>query len=160
MKTARFFFSIIGFGALSMGVGLAAESPRPPSKDAPRLNAAKSVRPATLPRASEEHLHRSSIKSSQFGPLHPQSLHPSGNETHQPGPKKAANPAHSGLMMNKMEIHHEQLAKLPSSGAFTAPLTSSVRRRTANPAVNGGLIIPNSKSSTAALSGLAVKGRR
>jgi hypothetical protein len=160
MKTARFIFSIIGFGGLSIGVGFAGESPRQPSKEAPRQKAPTSVRPATLPHAGEEHLNRSSIKSSQPAPLHPQTPRPAGSEIHQSGPKKVAVPAHSGLMMNKIEIRHDQLAKLPSSSASTAPLTSTVRSRSATPQVNGGLNVPTSKSSTAALSGLAVKGRR
>jgi hypothetical protein len=160
MKSARFFINIIGFGALSFGVGFAAESPRQPSKEAPRLNAPNSVRPATLPHVSEEYLNRSSTKSSQPAPLHPQTPRPSGNEIHQPAPKKTAVPAHSGSMMNKIEIHHDSLAKLSSSGASTALLTDSVRSRSATPPVNGALNVAPSKSSTATLSGLAVKGRR
>jgi hypothetical protein len=160
MKIACFLISIFGFGAFSIGVGFAAESPRQPSKEAPRQNAPNNVRPATLPHPSGEHLKPNPTKSSQPAPLHSQTPRPLGNEIHQPGPKKAATPAHSGLMMNKIEIHHDSLAKLPSSGASTAPLTSTVRSRSATPPINGGLNVPTSKNSTAALSGLAVKGKR
>jgi hypothetical protein len=160
MKTACFLIGIFGFGALSIGVGFAAESPRPSSKDAPRPNPPNSVRPATLPRPSGEHLNSSSSKSRPPAPLHSQTPRSLGSEIHQPGPKKAATTLHSGSTMNKIEIHHDSLAKLPSTGASTAPLTSTVRSRSATPAINGGLNVPASKNSTAALSGLAVKGRR
>ena len=143
-----------------MQVGFAAEPSRQPSEKLPHLNRSTNTRSADPVHPGREQPKPNFPQSSSHGPLHLQPERAVGNELHQPGPKKTAAAPHSGLMLNKVDIHHEQPARLPGGSATTAPLTSVVRNRSATQAVAGGATTPAPKTSTAALNGAAMKARR
>jgi hypothetical protein len=157
MKTARFLFTMVGFGALTLGVGFAAEPSSPPSERVPRENHASSVRSVGPGHGSRDHMERNSARSSQPGPLHTQTKRALGNGLHQPGLKRAATAANGGWMMNKIEHHHEQPAKLPGGSGTTAPWPGVTRSRSAAAAVIGGLTASSAKNSAAALDGTAIR---
>jgi hypothetical protein len=160
MKTAHFFFRIVSFGALMIQVGFAAEPSRQLPEKLPHLTRSTVARSVAPVHPGQEQPKLNSPKSSSPGPLHLQPERAVGNESHQPGAKKPDPVPHSGLMLNKVEIHHEQPARLPGGSATTAPLTSVDRNRSATPAVAGGSTMAAPKTSTAALNGAAMKARR
>jgi hypothetical protein len=121
MKTARFLFAVVGFGALTLGVGFAAEpSSQPPERD-PHKHRATTVRPAGPAHGNKDQGKRAPI-----------------TELHQPGLNKAATAANGGLMLNKMRNSHEQPARLPTGGRTTVPLPGVVHARSATKAAAGG----------------------
>ncbi|HEV7924644.1 MAG TPA: hypothetical protein VGR14_04770 [Verrucomicrobiae bacterium] len=157
MKTKCFLFVMIGLGVLTPGVGLAAESSSPLSARVPRETHTTSARSADLLRGNTVQMERSIAKSSQPGPIHTQTKHPTRNELHQHGPNKAATAANSGRMMNKTVNHFEPPAKSPIVGGTTALGPEMCRSRSANLAVLGGLNYASAKHSTAALDGAAMR---
>jgi hypothetical protein len=167
MKTARFLFTIVGFGALTLGLSYAGEPSSHSSEQNPRENHTASARPAGRRQGNGDQMDRKPSllhnnghaleRSSQAGPLHTQINRTLGNELHQPGLKKAATAATGGLMMNKIENHHQQLARLPVGGGTTAPWPGVVRSRSATLAAIGGLTASSAKNSAAALNGAAIK---
>lgn len=147
---------MIGFGAFTLGVGLAAEPSRQSSERMSRENHPTGVRSAGPVRGSREQMEPNFAKSSPAGPIKAQSKRTPLHELAQPRLKKAASAANGGGMMNKMENHHEPLAKLPGIGGTKALGPGLNRSRSAAPAVLGGLTT-SGKNSTAALNGTAMK---
>jgi hypothetical protein len=157
MKTARFLFTIIGLGALTLGVSHAGEPSSQSSGEDPHKNHATSVRPADPVHGNKDQMDRTSKKSSQALPINNQSKRAPVNEVHQTGLKKAATAANEGLMMNKIRNNHEQRARLPVGSGTTAPLPGAVHARSATVAVIGGLAASSGKHSAAVVNGAAMK---
>jgi hypothetical protein len=133
MKTARFLFTIAGFGALTLGLTFAGEPSRQPSG----------------PAASENH-------TASDCPADPVKR-TSANDLHQPGLNKAATPAKDGLIMNKTGNPREQLARLPLGTRPATPLPGVVRGRVAATASIGGLAASSAKTSAAVINGTGMK---
>jgi hypothetical protein len=163
MKTARILFTIAGFGAFTFGLCYAAEPSQPPAEQDSRQIHATGNRPANRIHDSRtqadpkpaplNHNSRASERSSPAGPIHTRTKHPSGNDLHQPGLKKAAPAANGGLMMSKTGNHCEQPAKLALGSGRTASLPGGVRTRSAAAAAIGGMAAASAKHSAAALNG-------
>jgi hypothetical protein len=157
MKTARLLFTLVGLGAFTLVVDLTAEPSTEHSGRMPRENHPANVRSVDSAHGSSEQIKPNLARSSQPGPLHTQIKRTWGNEFHQSLLKKAATAANSGRMMNKIENHHEPLAKLPGYGGTTAPGPGPSRSRSTTLAVLGGLTTASAKNSMAALNGAAMK---
>jgi 3-keto-L-gulonate-6-phosphate decarboxylase len=149
MKTARFLFTIIAFGSLTLGLGYAGEPSSQSSERNPHETHATSVKVNDNGHASG--------KSIQAGPVNTRSKRAPVTEVHQPGLKKAATAANKGLMMNKIRNHHEQPARLPVGGGITAPSARLARDRGAAAATIGGAAASSAKHPAAALSGADIK---
>jgi hypothetical protein len=164
MKTTRYLFTIIAFGALALGRSYAVEpAGKPSGQDLRQHHAADRMNDSGAQAERKVfQLHnngRAPARTSQAGPVHIQSMHTSANGLHQPGLKKTASAANYKSMMNKTGSEHQQLARLSIGGGTTALSPGVVRGRSASAADTGGLSPSSVKHSTAALDGAAV-GRR
>lgn len=167
MKMARLFFTIIGSGALTLGMGSAGEPPSQPSEQDSHAKHPASVRPADRVRGNGDQMDRRYSKSNSgrqtpdmrgpAGSFHTQSKSLPLHQLHQPELEGVATAANDGLMMNRMASHREPLAKLPAGTGTTAPWSGAVRGRGAATAVLGGAKASSAKNSTAALDGAAIK---
>ena len=177
MKTARFLFTIAGFGALTLGLGYAAEPSRQPSEqDVHQIHATgdhpagpvhgkqtpSKTDPASRKLSQPKAEGRASTKRRQAGPirLQPKSapanaLPPPALKTAAPAPK--AGSGMGGSMVNK--AGNQPLAKLPGVGGTTAPSPGAVRGRSATAAVLGGLAASGAKNSAAVINGTAMKSK-
>jgi hypothetical protein len=156
MKTTRLLFTIIGFGALTLGLGFADEPPKQLSKPEARENPA-SVRPAVPKRSQVNDDGHAPEKSSHAVPINPQHKSTPVNELHQPALRKTAISPNDGLLANKAANHLEQPAKLPVGSGTTAPRPGVVRSRSVTAAVIGGPTPSNTKHSAAAIDGTAIQ---
>jgi hypothetical protein len=157
MKTTRFFFTVLGFGALTLGVGVAAEPPNKPSPRVMRENHTPTSRPGGPVQASRELMERNFLKSSQAAPIKPQSKRQPIKPLAPPMLQKAAGAANGGSIVNKMENRREQPGKLPGLRGTAEPSPGLSRSRSASPAVLGGLTGSNGKNSIAALNGATMR---
>jgi hypothetical protein len=136
MKTARFLFTIIAFGSLTLGLGYAGEPSSQSSGQDPHKNHATNVRPAGPAHGDKDQGKRAAV-----------------TEVHQPGLKKAARAANGGLMLNKLRSNHEQPARLPAGSRTTAPKPGSVRGRSSAAAGVGGAAAASAKHPGLTLNG-------
>jgi len=160
MKTPRLFFMIVGFGALTLGLGFAGEPSKQPAEQDSHENHTAGARPAGRAQGKRDQVdrtHSQFIRSSQASPISTQTKRTSGNEVHQSVLKKPATAANEGLMANKTGNHLEQLAKVPVGSGSTALLPGVVHGRSANAAVIGGMTPSSAKHSAAAVDGAGIK---
>jgi hypothetical protein len=157
MKTPRFPFILISSGTLIFGAGFAAEPSSPHSARGSHENRPEAAHPGEPLRGGKEQIGRNAVKSSQPGPLHFEAKRPLGNLPFPHSVKRPAAANSSGLMLSKMESHHQPLAKLPQNHGKIAPEPNLNHSRSASAPVMGGLTIPGAKYSTAALNGATFK---
>jgi hypothetical protein len=155
MNAPRFFFTIIGSGALTLGVAFASEPSRHPAEKDLHQQHATSIRPAV--RDQTDRKHSPLNNNGLVAPMNTQNPRTSGNQVRQPALNRAATAANAGLMINRTDNHHPQPASLPGASAATAAWSGLVRNRGAVPAGIGGLTTTGARNSTTALDGAAVK---
>ncbi len=177
MKTARFLFTIVGSGALTLGLSYAGESSTQPTGQATYENHATSDRPADHARGKQvgptgeakptqghirdrpKQVAKSYEGSGGKRGDNTQTKRASANDLQQPGLKRAATATDAGLMMNKIENRREPLIKLPVIGGTTTPAPGVVRSRSTTAAVIGGLAASSARNSTAGINGTTIKHR-
>jgi hypothetical protein len=173
MKTARFLFIMVAFGAYALRFGYAGESPRQPAERIAREN-----HPISHPSAGPAHgsQERGEIdqkeekpskvkedshtpeKARQAAPVKSQVKLPSEREPHQPEFRKPSTAAKDGPLMNRTEKPRQQSARLPAGDEALAPRPGVVRNRGATAAnVGRVLITSNARYSAGPLAGAAVK---
>jgi hypothetical protein len=174
MKTARFLFTIVGFGALTLGLGFASEPSRQPSGQGPSEDQAASKRPVGLTQgnpvrgkaAPTEGQHseskddsHASEKSRQAGPIQ------KATPTHRPGqdrPKQVAkgyeDPA--GQRVDKIQTKRPSVKDLPQPGLNKAAVGAKpgLMMKTAGNQRQQFPRLPVGSGTTAPLSGV-VRGR-
>jgi hypothetical protein len=167
MKIVPLLFTLIGLGAITVGLSYANEPASQPSKrETHEYHAAsdrssgpehgqkiqsngKHSEPKEIGRAAEKGIHA--------GALNMQGQQTQLNELHQAALGKAAPAAKNGLIMNKLGNHNEQTAKLPPGKEFTVPTPVVVLGRSANTVSTGGLARSSIKNSSSLLDGGAIK---
>jgi hypothetical protein len=151
MKTARFLFTMAGFGALTVGLGLAGESSRqePDQKKAIPAQHHNPDRPEPVPNRQED--------SAEKRVDYPKTKRASVNDPHQPGLTKAATAAKKGSTMNKTGSASEPFPRLPIGRGTTALSTVVIRGRDPAPAIIGGLAPSGSKNSAAVINGTGIR---
>jgi hypothetical protein len=161
MKTARFLFAILGFGAVTLGMGFADEPSKQPSGQEPSENHTTTDRPADQAHGHVQdrpkQLAKSREDSGEKRGDHTQAKRASVNDLQQPGLKRAATAANGGLVMNKIDNHHGQPARLPVGSGTTAPAPGVIRSRSATETAIGGLPSLSAKNSATGLNGTTIK---
>jgi hypothetical protein len=162
MNTARILFTIVGLGALTLGLCYAGESSKLPAEQGPHKSHATSVHPADRDQMDRKHSLSNSNghgaeRSGRTAPIYTQTKRASGNELHQPGLKKAATAANGGLMINRTGNQHGQPARLPGGSGAAASGTGVVRSRKAGAAGIGGITTSSARNSAAVLNGTGIK---
>jgi hypothetical protein len=158
MKTTSLLLIIVGAGALTLGLGYAGEPSAPHENQTTNDRSAGTVRGQIQEHPKQvQKSHEGSVeKRDNFG----QTKRASVNDLQQPGWKRAATFANDGLMMNKMEAHREEVARLPVDGGTTALATGVARSRSATTASVGGLAASSARNSAAAINGTGMNRRR
>jgi hypothetical protein len=141
MTTARFLFTMAGFGALTLGLSFADEPSRQPSGQGPSKDQVANSHAAP--------------RGQRVGNTQAQSA--SANDLHQPGLNKPVTAAKDGLMMNKTGNPRQPLAKSPLGTGTPVPLPGVVRGRGAATASIGGWAAASAKNSAAAINGTGMR---
>jgi hypothetical protein len=175
MKTARRFFTVLGFGALTLGVGFAGEPSQQPSERDSRGNHAAGVAPAgpahgkqtpgkaepadgkpSIPK-DDSHV---SVKTSPASPTGAQpksipAIKPPQPALNTAAPAAKAGVTTGGLMMNK--TGNQPPAKLPVGSRTGVPRPGTVYGRSGIPAAIGGTTTASAKKPATALDGASFK---
>jgi hypothetical protein len=168
MKTKLLLLTILGSGALTLGVSYAGESPRLPAKPDSHANHAAALRPAGPVRGDGSPMEpnhsqlnntgHTSERSNPAGSLHTETKRPSLNGPHQLAVKKAAIAAKDGSTMHQTRNPHEQPARLPAGYQAVALRPGIASGRSATAAMVGRVLITsNTKYSAGPLDGVAIK---
>jgi hypothetical protein len=176
MKTAAFLFTLLGSGALTLGLGFAGQPSNPPREAAPPESRAKttSARPEShAPAKSSPTNGAKKTAKGHSGPKLPQPSQGSSNrpgekrtnnaqtkgtsgnaaQPHQPGLNKSAGGAKAGPMMNE---NGNQRRLLVAGLSGTPPPNPVVHARGPGPAIIGGPT-PSSARNAAVINGTAMK---
>jgi hypothetical protein len=168
MKKARFLFTIVAFGAWTLGVGYAGEPSGQPAKQETRQNHAardasgkaaqgrqergkidqkdgKESKPKADGHASEKGGKDRAAKSGAKRPLE--------REPHRLEPKKTAAAAKDGRMMIKKATFHEPPARLAAGKQAVAPRPGVVPSRSATTSAAGGAAVAATKHPGLTLNG-------
>jgi hypothetical protein len=140
MKTARFLFTVMAFGSLTLGLGYAGELSSPSSKRETRENAIASNRSGAPAHAKTDRTEGKPSKHEEDGHpglVKPQVKRASEKEPHQLELKKAATAATEATMKKKAENQHEQPGKLVIAREATASTPGAIRGRSATSTVIG-----------------------
>jgi hypothetical protein len=160
MKTARYLLTIVGAGALTLGVGYAGE----PSAKAAHEDHTASDRPAELMDGHAQERPKQVVKSHEVsGKKLGETIrtkHTSVNEPSQPALNRTAPIANHELTMNKIETRHEDVPKAPMGGGTAALAPGVVHERSATTAGVGGLRASSAKTSAAVLNGTTINRSR
>ena len=141
MKTARFLFTLAGFGALALGASFAGETSPQASGPAPAAGPA-----ANSPAAP-----------GQQSVGHTQTKRAPAGDLHQPAPNKPVTAAKDGAMMNTAEKQRSRPTLSPPPSRFIALPVHPAPGRGAAPASLGGLAAASAKKSAAAINGAEIK---
>ena len=167
MRTMRFLFVVLSFGALSLRLSIADEPATAAPQSALRDKSAATIHPTdtsriNIDRMDREHLLLHGVGLNWNWSRQPRSIpglteSTAAYESHRPAVKKAITAANQPFIVNKPTTYKAPPDKLPAGRETVPPLARVVPRRTAGVASLGGLNASTTKNSAAALNGTALK---
>ena len=139
MKMAPFFFTLAGFSAFTLGLGIAGEPSTQPFGQGP----------------SRDHVANNQEATGRQGSDNTRTKHAPVTELYQPGLPKPALAGKDRLVMNKTANSRGQLAKPPPPSLPTGVY----RGRGTAPASIGGPTGSSAKNSAAAINGTVMRSK-
>jgi hypothetical protein len=166
MKTRRFLFVVLGFGALTLRLSFADEPAKASPQHDPHDKNTMPVHPAGPPRITGDRTDRKHFLLNAVGHdsnwnSQPRSVpgltkRTTANGFRPPVLKKPATAANQPLL-NKPATYSMPPARLLEGREIAAPFPHGVPGRAATAATLGGLTASSAKNSTAALNGTTLK---